>query len=86
MKKLKICHVSLAVFPDKRDGAAYFCRGLYDTLKARGHDITLLTVKWGEGFKDPNIRTIDVPKSRFFWLPKFVMRYRKFLKTHFSQT
>jgi glycosyltransferase involved in cell wall biosynthesis len=82
MKKLKICHVSLAVFPDKRDGAAYFCRGLYDTLKKRGHDITLLTVKWGSGFDDPNIHTITVPNSRFLWFPKFIAQYRKYLKTH----
>lgn len=82
MKKLKICHISLAVFPDKRDGAAYFSRGLFDTLKKRGHNITLLTVKWGSGFSDPDIHAIDVPKTRFFWLPKFIYSYRKFLKSH----
>ena len=82
MKKLKICHVSLAVYPDKRDGAAYFCRGLFDTLKKRGHEITFLTVKWGDGFDDPDIHTIQVPNSRFLWLVKFITKYRKFLKTH----
>ncbi|MHA1820282.1 MAG: glycosyltransferase family 4 protein [Promethearchaeota archaeon] len=80
MEKLKICHVSLAVYPDHRDGAAKYERRLYDELKKRGHDITLLTVKWDTGFNDPNIRTIDVPKKRFFWVPKFTRVYSNFLK------
>ncbi|MHA1729467.1 MAG: glycosyltransferase family 4 protein [Promethearchaeota archaeon] len=80
MEKLKICHVSLTVFPDRKDGAAKFQRGIFNELKARGHDIILLTAKWGEGFKDPNIISINVPNSRFLWLPKFGLKFSRFLK------
>ena len=80
--KLSICHISLAVFPDHRDGSAKFERNIYEELKSRGHDITLLTVKWSEGFEDPNIHTIDVPNSRFLWVPKYSAYYRKYLKNH----
>ena len=50
MDKLKICHISLAAYPDHRDGSAKFERSIYEELKSRGHDIALLTVKWSEGF------------------------------------
>ncbi|MHA1111269.1 MAG: glycosyltransferase family 4 protein [Promethearchaeota archaeon] len=82
MDKLKICHVSLAVFPDHKDGSANFERSIYEELKSRGHDITLLTVKWSDGFHDPNIHAIDVPNSRFLWVPKYSYKYRKYLQTH----
>ncbi len=82
MDKLKICHISLAVFPDHKDGSANFERSIYEELKFRGHDITLLTGKWSEGFKDEHIHAIDVPNSRFLWVPKFSAYYRKYLKTH----
>ena len=82
MEKLKICHISLTVYPDRRDGSAKFQRYLYEELKSRGHDITLLTAKWNKGFEDPNIKTIDVPKSRFLWIPKFAQTYKKYLKNN----
>jgi glycosyltransferase involved in cell wall biosynthesis len=82
MEKLRICHVSLAVFPDHRDGSANFQRNIYEELKSRGHEITLLTVKWSEGFQDKNIHTIDVPNSRFLWIPKYSVYYRNYLKKH----
>ena len=82
MDKLKICHISLAVFPDHKDGSANFERSIYEELKFRGHDITLLTGKWSEGFKDEHIHAIDVPNSRFLWVPKFSAYFRKYLKTH----
>lgn len=82
MDKLKICHISLAAYPDHRDGSAKFERSIYEELKSRGHNISLLTVKWSEGFTDENIHTIDVPNSRFLWVPKYATFYRKYLKTH----
>ncbi|MBN2157329.1 MAG: glycosyltransferase family 4 protein [Candidatus Lokiarchaeota archaeon] len=82
MEKLKICHVSLAVYPDHRDGSAKFERNIYEELKARGHDIILLTVQWAEGFQDSNIHTIDVPNSRFLWVPKYSWTYRNYLKSN----
>ena len=71
MDKLKLCHISLALYPDRRDGASKFIRGIYYELKTRGHEITFLTAKWGTGFEDPNVVTIDIPKFRFLWVPKF---------------
>ena len=84
MEKLKICHVSLAVYPNRRDGAAKYQKGIFDELRRRGHKITLLTAQWPEGpkFDDPDIVTVDVPNSRFTWLPKFTLTFRKYLKTH----
>jgi glycosyltransferase involved in cell wall biosynthesis len=82
MQKLKLCLVSLALFPDHKDGSAKFARGLYDTLKDRGHDVTFLTAKWDKGFNDPNIITLDVPHSRFLWVPKFIFKFRKYLKNN----
>ena len=35
MDKLKLCHISLALYPDRRDGASKFVRGIYDELKTR---------------------------------------------------
>jgi len=82
MDKLKICHVSLTVYPDQRDGSAKFERNIYEELKSRGHDVTLLTIRWSEGFTDSNINTIIVPNSRFLWIPKFTYIYRNYLKSH----
>lgn len=76
---MKICHVSLGSFPDKKDGSAKLQRGIFDELKKRGHDITLLTAKWGEGFNDPDIKAIDIPRTRFMWLPKFLLKIRSYL-------
>jgi glycosyltransferase involved in cell wall biosynthesis len=82
MQKLKLCLPTLAMAFDVKDGAAKYWRGLYDAMKSRGHDITVLTVKWNEGFDDPNIITVNVPISRFLWMPKYLLTYRKYLKTH----
>ncbi len=79
---MKICHISLALFPDHKDGSAKFARGVYEELKNRGYDIKLITGKWEHGFDDPNIITIDVPNSRFLWVPKFFFKVRKYLKNH----
>jgi glycosyltransferase involved in cell wall biosynthesis len=82
MDKLNLCHLALGVYPDRKDGAAKFERRLYDELKSRGHDISLLTAKWGEGFDDPKIVTIDTPQKQFMWAPKFAWTYYRYLKTH----
>ncbi len=81
MDKLKLCHISLALYPDQRDGASKFVRGIYDELKTRGNEITFLTAKWGTGFENPNVVTIDIPKFRFLWVPKFALTFRDYLKT-----
>jgi len=80
MEKLKLCHIALATYPDRKDGASKFQCGLYNELRNRGHDITLLTAKWGEGFQDQNIQTLEIPKLRFLWVPKFTMKYRSVLQ------
>ncbi len=82
MRKLKICIVSLGVFPDHKDGSAKYIRGMYDELKRRGHEVTMWTAQWGEGFQDPNIHTVKVPQSRFLWVPKFTRQIKKYLKNH----
>lgn len=80
MEKLKLCHVALATYPDRKDGASKFLRGLYDEMIRRGHDVTLLTAKWGEGFQDPHVHAIEIPKLRFLWVPKFTWEYKSFLQ------
>jgi len=82
MQKLHLCHLALAVYPERKDGAAKFARRIYDELKRRGHDITLLTAKWGEGFEDPNIVTINIPRSRFMWVPKYAWAFYRYLQAH----
>jgi phosphatidylinositol alpha-mannosyltransferase len=82
MEKLKLCHISLGLYPDSRDGSAKFARGVYDELKRRGHDITMLTGIWNEGFDDPNIIPLSIPQARFFWAPKFLLKFRSYIKSH----
>ncbi|WP_371803528.1 glycosyltransferase family 4 protein [Candidatus Lokiarchaeum ossiferum] len=85
MEKKKICIISLGVFPDHKDGAAKLIRGLFDSLKARGHEVTMLTGQWEDGFSDPNIIAFKIPKSRLFWVPSFYRKVRKYLKNnHFD--
>lgn len=82
MEKKKICIISIGVFPDHKDGAAKYIRGLFDTLKARGHEVTMLTGQWEDGFTDPDIVAFKIPKSRIFWVPSFYRKVRKYLKSH----
>ncbi|MHA1731052.1 MAG: glycosyltransferase family 4 protein [Promethearchaeota archaeon] len=65
--------MSLAVYPDSKDGSAKFARGIFDGLKRRGHDITLITSQWTGTLDDPDIHQIPVPRGRFFWLPSYVL-------------
>lgn len=82
MRRLKICIISLGVFPDHKDGSANYIRGVFDELKIRGHEVTMLTAQWDQGFTDPNILTVKVPNSRFLWVPKFARKFRRYLKKH----
>ncbi len=82
MEKKKICIISVGVFPDHKDGAAKYIRGLFDTLKSRGHSVKMLTGQWDEGFTDPDIIAFKIPKSRIFWVPSFYRKVRKYLKKH----
>lgn len=78
LQKIKICHVSLTMYPDGKDGSARFLRGIYDELRKRGYDITLVTAKWDTGFDDPNILTVSVPSLRILWVPKFTIAIKRF--------
>ena len=77
---MKIGIVTLAVFPDSKDGSAKYIRGLFDALKRRGHEVKLYAAKWGDGADDPDIHLIDVPKSRIYWVPKFRSAVKEILK------
>lgn len=82
MEKLKLCHLAIGTYPDTKDGASKFARRIFDELKQRGHDITLLTAQWNTPFDDPNIHSIPVPGMRFLWAPQYALSYRSFLKKH----
>lgn len=82
MKKLKICLVSLTIPPDKQDGAAKFFRGIFEYLKQQGHDVYLITGKWGIDLGDPRIRQVKIIKKRFLWMPQFVLKVIKFLRSN----
>lgn len=82
LHKLKICHVSLTMYPDGKDGSARFLRGIYDELRNRGYDITLVTAKWDIGFDDPNILSVTVPSLRILWVPKFTIAIKRFLQQY----
>ena len=60
---MKIGIVTLAVYPDSKDGSAKYIRGLFDALKRRGHEVKLFAAKWGEGADDPGIQLVKVPPS-----------------------
>ena len=82
MKKLKICLVSLTIPPDRQDGAAKFFRGIFEYLKEQGHDVYLITGKWGINLKDPRIKQVKIIKKRFLWMPQFTLNTINFLKQH----
>jgi glycosyltransferase involved in cell wall biosynthesis len=77
---LKIGIVSLAVYPDSKDGSAKYIRGLFDALKRRGHQVKLFAAKWGEGVDDPDIQLVEVPQSRLYWVPKYLFGVKKLLQ------
>lgn len=72
-RRLRILHLTLSAFPDSKDGSAKFARGIFDGLKARGHDIQVVTSRWDVDLADPAIHQIPVPRGRFTWLPSYVV-------------
>ncbi|MBN1802899.1 MAG: glycosyltransferase family 4 protein [Candidatus Lokiarchaeota archaeon] len=79
---MNICLVSLTIPPDRQDGAAKFFRGIYDYLKKQGHNVVLITGKWGMRLNDPNIFQIKIIKKRFMWMPQFTLGAIKYLRSH----
>ena len=77
-RKLRICLVSIAIPPDFEDGAAKFFRGIFDYLRARGHDVTLITGKWTHDLDDPDIVQVDILRQRFLWFPQFTLSVWKY--------
>ena len=79
---MKILLISLTIPPDKQDGAAKFFRGIFEYLKKKGHDVYLITGKWGTDLGDPRIKQVNVIKKRFLWMPQFTLSVIKFLRSH----
>ncbi|MFO8020282.1 MAG: glycosyltransferase family 4 protein [Promethearchaeia archaeon] len=82
MKKVKICLVSLTIPPDYAGGEGKFFRGIFNYLKQKGYDVTLLTGKWTFELDDPQIVQIDLIPKRFFWVPQFSYGVIKYLNSH----
>ncbi|MHA1338901.1 MAG: glycosyltransferase family 4 protein [Promethearchaeota archaeon] len=80
MQKLKIYISTMGLYPDNTGGDSKFIRGIFDELSKRGHDITVLTAQWNDGFQDPRVISIKVPKIRIVWAPKFALKFRKYIK------
>jgi glycosyltransferase involved in cell wall biosynthesis len=74
--------VSLTIPPDRQDGAAKFFRGIFEYLKNKGHDVYLITGKWGIDLGDPRIKQIKIIKKRFLWMPQFTLKTIYFLRSH----
>ncbi|MBY9002753.1 MAG: glycosyltransferase family 4 protein [Candidatus Lokiarchaeota archaeon] len=81
MKKLKICLISLTISPDSQDGAAKFISGIYNYLKKQGHDVKVITGKWNIELKDPDIIQVKLIRKSYFWLPQFMFKVRKIMKS-----
>jgi len=81
MKKLKICLISLTFSPDSQDGAAKFITGVYKYLKKQGHDVKVITGKWNIDLRDPDIIQVSLIRKSYFWLPQFIIKVRKIMKT-----
>ncbi|MHA1669674.1 MAG: glycosyltransferase family 4 protein [Promethearchaeota archaeon] len=81
MKKLKICLISLTFSPDSQDGAAKFITGIYRYLKKKGHDVKVITGKWNIDLKDPDITQVKLIRKSYFWLPQFIFKVKKIMRT-----
>ena len=82
MIKLNICLVALAISPDKEDGEATVIRAFYDYLKKRGHHVTVLTGLWNKKLHIPDIIQFKLITKRFLWIPHFIFKVFKYLRTH----
>jgi len=81
MKNLDICLVSLTIAPDSHDGSAKFFTGIFNYLKNQGHNVQLITGKWNEELKDPNIKQINLIKKSYSWIPQFSLNVHKYIKS-----
>jgi glycosyltransferase involved in cell wall biosynthesis len=79
---MRILLISLTIPPDRQDGAAKFFRGIFEYLKKQGHDVFLITGKWGIDLEDARIKQINIIKKRFLWMPQFTLSVIKFLRSH----
>ena len=82
MEKLKICLVSLTIAPDSQDGAGKSFRGIFDYLKEQGHNVKLITGKWNIELNDPDIIQFDLLTKRFLWVPQFMIKAIKYIRSH----
>ncbi|GAB4332134.1 MAG: glycosyltransferase family 1 protein [Promethearchaeota archaeon] len=71
--RLSVCHVTLSLYPDAKDGSAKFTRGIFDGLRARGHEVRAITSRWNQTIDDPDVVQLPVPRGRFFWLPSYTL-------------
>lgn len=84
-RSTKICLVTLAFFPDKKDGSAKIASSIYNYLNDNGYNIKVITAKWNVDLKDPNIIQINIIKKRFFWFPQFIFNvFRMLIKQKFD--
>ena len=72
-RQTKICLISLAMFPDRKDGSAKIASSIYKYFKENNYNIRAITAKWDIDLKDPNITQINVIKKRLFWFPQFIL-------------
>ncbi|MCP4764058.1 MAG: glycosyltransferase family 4 protein, partial [archaeon] len=79
---MRILLISLMIPPDRQDGASKFFRGIFEYLKKQGHDVYLITGKWGTDLGDPRIKQLKIIKKRFLWMPQFTFSAFKFLRSH----
>jgi len=79
MQKLNICLVSLAFAPDKERSGF---EGIFDYLKKQGHNVKLITGKWNIELKDPDIIQVDIIRKRFLWVPQFIFKVVKYIRSH----
>ncbi len=82
MDRLNICLVFLAIPPDRQDGEAKFFKGIFDYLKNRGHNVTLVTIKWKFDLRDPDIIQLNLIRKRFLWAPQFILKTIKYLRSN----
>ncbi|MEJ2279904.1 MAG: glycosyltransferase family 4 protein [Candidatus Lokiarchaeota archaeon] len=82
MNKLDICLVALTIPPDSQNGEAKFFKGIYEYLRDKGHNVTLITAKWKYELPDPNIIQLDIIPKRFFWFPHFNWGVIRYLRNH----
>ncbi len=79
MKKLKICLISLKIAPDQERSGF---EGIFDYLKKQNHDVILITGKWNIKIDDTRVIQFDLLKRRFTWMPQFIVKVAKYLRSN----